>query len=193
MLIVAQTISANASPATVVKVEPSSIKAPVGETVTINITLTDVQNLFGLEVTLYWNASILKMTSADVRLGVESNSDGVLHEPVWKNETKEEGKYQLMATSKYSDTPSFNGSGNIARITFNVTNIGSCNLNLETDLASKPSPGGVSSPIEHTIIDGFFGPQAQEPSTWPYIILVVVIMVAVIVAIMIYRKRTPKR
>ena len=44
-----------AAPETVVKVEPSSSYANVGETFTINITVVDVQNLYGVEVTLYWN------------------------------------------------------------------------------------------------------------------------------------------
>ncbi|NIW12436.1 MAG: hypothetical protein GWN31_00565, partial [Candidatus Thorarchaeota archaeon] len=158
LLIITQTASANASPDTLVKVEPSTSIANVGETFTVNITITDVQNLFGLEVTLHWDSSILQMMGADVRLGVESHPDGVLHEPVSivKNETiQEEGKYQLVSTSTGRETPSFNGTGNTVRITFNVTDVGSCELNLEAKLANKPPLGSVSSPIAHTTMDGF--------------------------------------
>lgn len=165
MLIIIQIASANASSETLVKVEPYESIACAGETFTVNITLTDVQNLFGLEVTLNWDASILQIVGIDVRLGVESHPDGILHEIsetapilIYRNDTiQEQGKY-ILASSSSSPAPSFNGSGNIVRITFNVTNVGSCKLNLETKLANKPQIGGVSSPIAHTTIDGFFSP-----------------------------------
>jgi len=194
MLVITQITSTNASPATEVKIEPHSNTAPVGENFTINITLTDVQNLFGIEVTLYWDASILHIEDANARLGVESYPDGVLHEPVWKNQTQEEGRYQLVATSTGRDTPSFSGSGKIARITFNVTNVGSCNLNIESKLASKPPLGGVSTPIAHTTIDGFFGQEVQEPPLWSNVfIIIAVVIVIVTTIIVIYRKRAKKR
>jgi len=196
MLIAFQTISANASPATVVKVEPHSNTASVGENFTVNITVIDVQNLFGLDVTLYWNESLLQIVTADVRLGVESHPDGVLHEPLFpmQNETtQEEGKYQLAATSTGQATSSFSGSGNIARITFNVRKAGSCDLNLETRLASKPPLGGVSTPIEHTTIDGFFGQETLEQSIWPYVIIVAVVIVTVAIIIVVYSKRAKKK
>lgn len=161
LLITAQPIVIKASPEATVKVEPQTNTARVGESFPINITVADVQNLFGLEATLYWNPSVLQMIRVDVRLGADSHQDGVLNEPVdiWKNRTSnEEGKYQLVGYSKGRATPSFNGSGTILRLIFRVTDVGSCELNLETKLASKPPLGGVSSPIIHTTIDGFFSP-----------------------------------
>jgi len=195
LIIITPTVSVNASSSTAVKVEPSAKMANVGETFTVNITITDVQNLFGLEVTLYWNSSILQMMSVDVRLGVESYPDGVLHEPVSivKNETiQEEGKYQLVAMSTGSETPSFNGTGNIVRITFNVTEVGSCKLNLETKLADKPPVGDVSSSIAHDTIDGFFGREAPEQPLWLYIVITIIVMVLIVAAAVMYRKRTKK-
>lgn len=127
MLIITRTAPANATPEPIVKVEPYASVAQVGETFTINITITDVQNLYGIEVTLNWNASVLQIVGINVRLGVESHPDGVLHQPISiaKNETRrEEGSYFLAATSTYP-APSFSGSGNIVIITFNVTDSGS--------------------------------------------------------------------
>lgn len=195
-----RTTFVQASPGTVVRVEPSPSYSDIGETFTINITVVDVQNLYGIEVTLYWNASVLYAVSVDTRLGVESHPDGVLHEipettliSYYKNETlQEQGKYFLAASSS-APADSFNGSGNIIKTTFKVINEGSSELNLETKLASKPPPGGVSSPIEHTTIDGFFGPHTEEQPIWPIVTLVVVIIVAVIVAMVIYSKRSKKR
>ena len=162
MLILTQIAPANTSPDTLVKVEPYASIAQVGETFTINITLTDVQNLYGVDVTLRWNTSILQVVDVDVRLGEE---DGVLYKTIFiaENETiQEEGKYHLAGTSTEPAEP-FSGSGNIVRITFIVTNVGGCKLDLEaTKLADWPPPDRdprISQPIAHTTIDGFFGRQ----------------------------------
>lgn len=159
-----QTVIVEAGAGTVVKVEPYASFTRVGEIFTVNITIVNVENLYGVEVTLYWNASLLEMIDADVRLGVESHQDGVLHNlsyakiSIYKNETfQDQGKY-VLAGSSTNPAPSFNGSGNIVRVTFNVTALGNCKLILESKLASNQmTPTGVA-PIPHTTIDGFFGP-----------------------------------
>jgi hypothetical protein len=65
---------------TIVKAEASTNQPHVGDTLTINIKISNVQNLFGIDVTLSWNPSILSVVSATSQLGVESHSGGVLHE-----------------------------------------------------------------------------------------------------------------
>ena len=89
-----------------------------------------------------------------------------MHEPVFvaKNETiQEEGRYLLAATSTVPAEP-FSDSGNILAITFNVTNAGSCRLDVEAKLADWPPPDRdprISWPILHETIDGFFGRQVK--------------------------------
>jgi len=159
-----------------VEVEPYASIAQVGETFTVNITLSDVESLYGVELTLRWNASILRVVSVDVRLGVESYLDGVLHEPVFiaKNGTiQEEGKYLLAGTS-HSEAPPFSGDGNILRITFNVTNEGSCRLDVEAKLADWPPPDRdprISLPILHETIDGFYGREIKI-SIFPIVVFI---------------------
>lgn len=159
-------VGVEATSQTVVKVDPPIIFARPGKTVTVNITVSNVQNLYGIEVTLYWDASILEMLNADIRLGVEDHPDGVLHNLsyakifIYSNEIFQgQGKYVLAASST-SPAPSFNGSGNIVIATFNVTGAGSCDLSLETKLASNIIPPGSTAVAEipHTTINGFFGP-----------------------------------
>jgi len=165
ILTVAMMNWAVASPDTIVKVEPYANAALVGGTFTASIAVTDVQNLYGLEVTVSWNASVLNIVGVNVRLGIESHPDGVLHEipgiaPInlYQNETIQgQGKYVLAASSS-APAASFNGSGNLVRLTFNVKNRGNTRLALETRLADRPPPGGVSSPITHTSMSGVFGP-----------------------------------
>ncbi len=188
--------SAQASLQTIIQVEPYRSFAEVGQTFTISVTVKDVQNLYGLEITLYWNQSILKAMDVDVRLGFESHGDGVLHEilgpanvQIYENETtQEQGKYVLVASS-IAPAPSFNGSGNIVRITFNVTNTGTCGLNLQTKLYDKPPVGEVSEPIPHTTQSGFFG-KPLETSWWPYTIATIVILAVIVAVVLYYKKRS---
>jgi hypothetical protein len=176
-----------ANPQTVVKVDPYQSTAEVGQTFTVNITITDVQNLFGLEVTLEWDPSILQLVNTDVQLGVESHPSGVLYEPIYKNKTEGQGKFMLYATSMYRDTSSFNGSGTIVKITFNVTKIGSCNLHLNAKLYNKPPIGEVAASIPHSTQSGVFG-EASEPALLPYVIMVIVVLAVIIATILYYRK-----
>jgi hypothetical protein len=156
---------------TIVRVEPRRNIADVGETFSVNITINEVRNLYGIDLKLQWNASILRLVRVDVQLGVESHPDGVLHEDIWvaKNETNNDvGSYWLAATSYKGNgdvsPPSFNGSGNIIITTFNVTSRGNTKLSLETTLADKPLTGETASPIPHKTLDGFFGPIHIFPS-----------------------------
>lgn len=123
---------------TVVKAEASASQPLVGDTLTVIIKISNVKNLFGVDLTLDWNSSILNLVSATPQLGVESYSGGVLHESqslpievVYNDASQTLGQYHLLATSTGSVTPSFNGSGTIATVTFNVTSIGSTGLVLE--------------------------------------------------------------
>jgi len=158
-LVFFQTNFVSASMETVVKVEPYLSFASIGETFTVNVTIFNVQNLYGVEITLYWNESILQLTEVDVRLNVnKSHPDGVLYDPVyWTNEISS-NKYFLWGTS-YEPAPPFYGSGNIVKLTFTVMTVGNCTLHLESKLADWPPPyriPRVSKPIDHTTLDGVF-------------------------------------
>jgi len=143
---------------TKVVVNPATTNAFLGETITINITISNVQNLYGLDVTLLWNPSALTIQNVNLRLGVESYLDGILHGTpsgeifIQENTTDQEnGEYRLVATS-VAPAPSFSGSGNIAIITFNVTSTGNSELVLITELADY-NPSG-SNLIDHTDVNG---------------------------------------
>jgi len=184
-----QTNTAQAAPETILKVDPDTISANVSETFTINITVIDVQNLYSVEVTLYWNSSLLKLENVDIRLG---QADGVLYDPIYivENSTRE-GKYTLAALS-YASAPSFNGTGNIVRITFNAINPGDSKFDLaETQLYDYPPPDReprISMPIEHITIDGFFNITPEIPSTTILVILLILTTLAVVLSKKISKK-----
>lgn len=155
---VAQAKTSTATQETTVKVDPYQNVAAPNQQFTISIAVENVQNLFALDVKLYWNQSILQLTNTSVMLGVESHPSGVLHGQVYKNETIESGKYVLWGTSIGRITPSFNGSGTIAKLTFNVTGLGNCQLTLQTELYDKPAAGEASQQIQHSTENGYYSP-----------------------------------
>jgi hypothetical protein len=148
---------------TTVSVTPQSSKPAVGKTFTISITISNVENLYGLDVTLNWNPSILSYVSHSLDLG---NSGGVLSgSPVSSTATsggillqtdtatQSAGEYDLVATSE-SPASSFNGSGTILTMTFSVLAAGTSPLTLVTQLADHPLPDQTSEFITHTDVSG---------------------------------------
>ncbi len=171
---IVQIAAVRSNPETVVKVDPQTISADVGETFTVNITVIEVQNLYGIEVSLYWNSSTLELVNVDIRLG---QIDGVLHSPpsvyIAENSTQE-SEYFLAATS-VNPAPSFNGSGNIVRITFRAKNPGYSKLDLETQLWDYPPPNEVSSPINHSTLDGYVCAIIPEIPSTTFLIMIIIV------------------
>lgn len=146
------TVSAQSS--TVLRAEASTSQPHVGETLTVEITISNVQNLYGVDVTFNWNTAVLQEISATSQLGVESNPGGVLYAPSGDplyieqdSASQATGEYDLVATS-VAPAPAFSGSGTIATVKFNVISTGSAGLSLQTDL-SDYNPAGASL-IAHT-------------------------------------------
>ena len=193
---------------TTVAVKPSKSSPRLGETISINVTIANVQNLYALDVILQWNSSALTVVSVDLRLGVESHSDGVLHGSRLNyddstlvsgdifveesNASQEIGEYHLVATSIGSATNSFSGSGNIAILTFNVTSIGHSELNLTTELADYPPPDRdprVSLAIQHTDVGASVDSVIPE---FPNIAILVLFLILATFALVFSKKLLKK-
>jgi hypothetical protein len=191
-LLLIQAVLSQVASSTIVKVVPSSSTPRLGETFTVNITIANVQNLYGVDITLRWNVSVLQVLNVNSRLGVESHPDGVLHEisPNAKIEIVEDsvspaiGEYHIVATS-VNPAPPFSGNGNVAIITFNVTSLGQSGLDLETELADYPSSGEPANLIEHTDVSGSVDVIPEFSS----IITVALILILATVALAFSKKR----
>jgi len=172
------TLAADAFPDTVVIVEPNSSSAIVGETFSINVTIVDVQNLYGLEAILSWNSSVLSLVNLEVQLG---QNGGVLNAPVYIAENSTQGsRYTISATST-SPAPSFDGTGNIVRMNFSVVGTGACELDLQTQLYDYPPPDRdprLSLPIAHIDVDGSF--QSVIPEFPGYLVFVATAMLTLL-------------
>jgi hypothetical protein len=162
----------SAQSSTTVKVEPSTSSPILGHPFTVTIKILDVQNLYGLEVLLTWDPAVLKATTVDIRVGVESLADGVLHEsssspPIFlaeNNLTQNEGEYQLTVTSM-APASFFSGSGNVVKITFNPIALGSSALNLQSQLYDYPPTDRdprISLPIDYVVQDSSVTVQASS-------------------------------
>jgi hypothetical protein len=146
---------------TLVKAEASTSQPHVGDTLTISIRISDAQSIFGVDVTLDWNPSTLKLVSSTPQLGVESHAGGVLHDSssnpidvVNNNASQSDGEYHLLATSTGSTTPAFTGTGTIATVTFTVTSTGATGLELnDVELSQLASDGTINLVNPSTSID----------------------------------------
>jgi len=176
---------------TIVKVDPPTITVNKGDVFTVNITVIDVQNLYGVEADVRWNASLLQIMGVDIRLGVNSHPDGVLYEPFVNITQENTGEYVIGATS-YTPAPPFNGSGNIIKIIFQAKYSGETIIDLETKLYDYPPPDREpreSLPIPHTTIDGniLIIPEFSNAIT-----LVIFLTLATLLTLLMRNKKKPK-
>jgi len=154
---------------TTVTVSPQNSTPVVGQTLTINIQLNNVQNLYGVDVTLDWNPAYLSLQTNQSFVGT---SNGVLDSPVLvvqDTASQAIGEYHLVATS-YSPAGAFSGSGTIGTLTFTVTSAGQSSLTVSSTLASYAPNGGTSEVIPATDVSGTVdatSTSSSSPSTSP--------------------------
>lgn len=133
-----------------VSLNPSSINVTKGQTFSVNVTLTDAADLYGWEFQLYWNNTVLNLTSAQV-----------VNPTCWGEDTFElgsgiengfnstSGRYSK-ALSALDPAPSYNESLTLATLTFEALNTGTTQLHLEgVELSDSQA-----SSISHVDIDG---------------------------------------
>lgn len=171
---------------TTVKLEPALCSANMGETFIANITIADVQNLYGLEVDVSWNASVLEIAEVDVRVG---QAGGALYSSVYVVENSTTDSQYVLAATSVAPAPPFNGTGTAATITFRVKDHGNSSLSVTSQLYDFPPPDRdprVSLPIEHTALGSMFEETIPEIGSLP--LLAFLIVAAVSTAVLCLRK-----
>ncbi len=174
-----------------VRGDASSDQPIVSDTLTVTLKISNAQNLFGVDVTLEWNPSVLKFVSASPMLGVESHSGGVLHEsasyPIEVGDNSHtEASYHLLATSTGSDTSSFNGDGTIAVVTFKVVGAGSAGLDLYVELAQL---GNTDVVVPQTSVSAVNVAIPEFPISALVVVLVVAATVSVVAATKLLKRK----
>jgi hypothetical protein len=115
---------------------------------TINVTIANVTNLQGFDLTLYWNTTLLDLIEIEVRTFLNPPVNIML------NETREDlGRYKLIEGSTGA---SKDGSGPLVSLSFKITyepiwpKNGTCIL----DLANTNLADSEANPISHDVFDG---------------------------------------
>ena len=190
-LLTVSSVSSASAQTTTVKVQPSNSQPNVGATITVDITITNVQNLFGVDMELSWDPTVLKVLSATSFLGVESHSGGVLHGTIGIAENQlTQQTYNLAGTSEGAATPAFSGNGKIATLTFSVLRSGQSPLTLITELADKPaSSDDTSQSINHTDVSGSINTIVPE---FPTVIGLIVLLILASASLVFAKKHTKK-
>jgi len=174
-----------------VKVQPSTAAPKYGENFTVDITVSNVQNLYAVDVQLSWNKDIIRISSATPQLGVESHPGGVLHQNVYialNSMSQQTGTYQLVATSEGS-AAAFSGSGKIVTLTFTVIHTGHSELTLETELADKPVPPNPANLINHTDLSSSVNAVIPEFST----VFALVVFLILATSALVFSKKHMKK
>jgi len=110
---------------TVTSVIPSSVTASTGQNFSINVTVSNVLDLFGWEFKLGWNATLLDAVNAVEGPFLKTGGDTFF-------------SYKINATAGYiiadctllGSIPGVSGNGTLAKVTFYVKNAGECLLDL---------------------------------------------------------------
>jgi hypothetical protein len=108
-----------------VSVSPSSVTIPVNQNFTINVTLSGVGDLYGWELQLGWNSTILD--AVDVSEGPFLRAGGSTFFTYTVNAT---AGNMIVECTLTGPIPGVSGDGTLATITFYVKNFGECPLDL---------------------------------------------------------------
>jgi hypothetical protein len=139
---------------TEVSVTPEHVTASLNESFAIAVVISNVSSLYGFEIQLHWNPSILEYVSHAAMTPVEAHANGVLHEQVisLKDEVNASTGTYWIAFASISPAPSFNGTGTAFEMTFRVAGYGGCLLEIHScKLASYDA-----KPIDHSVKNGHF-------------------------------------
>jgi hypothetical protein len=197
-------VGAASAQGTVVKAEASTSQLHVGDTLTVTLKISNVQNLFGIDLTLGWNPNVITLSNVALSLGVEAHSGGVLHGnklvydinsalagQIYVEEDKESGSYNLVATSIGESTAAFSGNGNIATLTFKVARTGDAQLTLDSELSDKATSTDPSNLIVHQNTATAVNAVIPE---FPTLAIVVALIAAATATIAVtYRKQLKKQ
>ncbi|MDH5375472.1 MAG: cohesin domain-containing protein [Candidatus Bathyarchaeota archaeon] len=131
---------------------------------TINISVSDVADpgLYAYEFKLFYDNTLLKATAWALPEGhFLTPADGEM--PIYlvpASGIYQEDGYVLVAATLQGDAAGKTGAGTLVTVTFNVTSIGSCALDLTETILADPDIDDIS----HEIIDGYF---SNEPAPSP--------------------------
>jgi hypothetical protein len=162
----------------------SSTVSDIGDVFTVKVTIADVTDLYGFELKLGYNTTILDIEKTTIQ--------PFLNEPnyvIFDEMNEDEGWYLLAVTSWAPAAPK-SGGGTLAEITFKATGIGNCTLDLY-DVKLANSTAGL---IPHQAINGEVTTLEQpddssEPFSLVNVAIVIVVAVSFVAALYYVKKK----
>ncbi len=140
--------------ATTVRVNPAQTTVHVGDIFTVNITLSDVTNLYGWEVWVYWSRTLLNCTQAvPYAANVWGDNNITVGFNVENEYNATHGRY-VKAVSGRRPAPPFNGSMTLITLTFKALTIGNAPITLEEVVLADNTIIPRPYPIPHTDYHG---------------------------------------
>jgi hypothetical protein len=149
------TVEQSSSSSTKMFVNPPKIQnetLQTGSTFTVNLNVSDVDDLFAWQVSLSWNSSILNVTTitfSDFLAAGTTSPNGT--RPAWKMDNVT--GYALLGETTLGNYPGVSGNGSIASVEFEVLAYGDTVLNI----SSAQSPKTVQ--LDQMLLDIAFTPE----------------------------------
>ena len=145
----------SSSSSTKVFVDPPKIQngtLQTGSIFTVDLNVSDVDDLFAWQVSLSWNSSVLNVTTitfGDFLAAGTTSPNGT--RPAWKMDNVT--GYALLGETTLGDYPGVNGNGTLALVEFEVLAYGDTVLNI----SSAQSPRTVQ--LDQMLLDIAFTPE----------------------------------
>jgi hypothetical protein len=124
---------------TTVYVDPQTIKEGANQDFQVNVTVSNVANLYGWEFKLGWNAAILGLVNV-----TEGPFLASIHDTIFSHKLNETNYHVVVDCSYRGDVLGANGNGVLATIRFHVNEAGNCTLNLYNTVLLDPSGKDIS-------------------------------------------------
>jgi hypothetical protein len=119
-------------PLPTIQVNPTATEIRVGQNFKVQVNITDVEALYELDINLTWDAALVDCTSHRVTIPREDNPGGVLYKPVQitRDEMNESAGTYRVAAKSVNPASSFNGSGMVFELAFDIKAEGDCSLDV---------------------------------------------------------------
>jgi hypothetical protein len=132
---------------TTLYIDPQTNKKAVGQDFIINISISNVADLYGWQSQLSWNKTILDIVNVTGGPFLESGGNSPFFSPkIYENGTL------LLDCSLQGNVNGVNGSGVLATIWFHVAVNGECDLRLYGTILAN----SLDNPIAHNVKSGKF-------------------------------------
>jgi len=137
------------TPTTVLYVDPQAVQGTIGQDFTINISISNVIDLYGWEFKLRWNTAILEVINVTEGPFLR-NGGSTFFVPKINNIAG----YVTVDCTLLGNITGVSGNGALAAIQFHVKESGACDLIIyETTLINSAEP---EQSIIHKVINGHF-------------------------------------